>query len=657
MTSKPEFDYKKAFSRNIGWLTEDEQQYLRCKKIAVAGCGGVGGIHLLTLARLGIERFHVADLDNFEIHNFNRQAGAFMSTVDKPKAEVMERFIKDINPNAEIKTFLHGVSADNLDEFLEGVDFFVDSLDAFAPDIRELVYKSCRERNIPAMTVAPIGMGAAYVIILPNGMTFEEYYRMANQDFYGKVFQFLVGINPKLASRKYLVDDSTLDLAGKRGPSTPMACQLCAGVMGTEVLKILLNRGRVYAAPHYHLYDAYLGIHKIGWLPWGNNNPIQKMKHYLFTKILENAEQNRKTTTKVEYTTTIEKILDLARWAPSADNTQPWRFEIKDQYNLIVYLKDEADANLYDFDASLTEMMAGILIETIRLAATTFGWETKWVYQKAGNHEHMITINFIPNENIKVDSLAYCIKKRSVDRRKYQLRPLNKFIKQQLEKAVGDEFELRWFTSSKDRKGISRLNMLGTKLRMSLPELFSIHKETIITNEDNPQVGIPLSSITQNFFTKRLTKWSMQKWSRVKLLNKLGGITIGSVDLDLKPGIYCTAHVVLATKDNTGSQEQRYLRAGMALQRLWLTATKLGLVMQPSFTPIIFSYYAKNNIKFTNNEKIIKAAHKILEQANKFFPMDKAMFLGRIGYPSRAKLSSRSERLPLEALLVNKSEK
>ena len=48
------FDYAQAFSRNIGWVTRDEQQRLRGKRVAIAGLGGVGGVHLLTLARLGV---------------------------------------------------------------------------------------------------------------------------------------------------------------------------------------------------------------------------------------------------------------------------------------------------------------------------------------------------------------------------------------------------------------------------------------------------------------------------------------------------------------------------------------------------------------------------------------------------------------------------
>src|SRR5205807_96697 len=59
------FSYDEAFCRNLGWLTEREQQILRGKCVAIAGMGGVGGGYLLTLTRLGVGAFRIADLDRF----------------------------------------------------------------------------------------------------------------------------------------------------------------------------------------------------------------------------------------------------------------------------------------------------------------------------------------------------------------------------------------------------------------------------------------------------------------------------------------------------------------------------------------------------------------------------------------------------------------
>jgi len=68
------FTYDEAFSRNIGWLTRQEQDSLRHQRVAIAGLGGVGGFHLLTLCRLGISKFNLADFDSFDLANRKRSS-------------------------------------------------------------------------------------------------------------------------------------------------------------------------------------------------------------------------------------------------------------------------------------------------------------------------------------------------------------------------------------------------------------------------------------------------------------------------------------------------------------------------------------------------------------------------------------------------------
>lgn len=271
------FDYDTAFSRNIGWVTETEQQLLRAKRIAIAGLGGVGGSHLLTLTRLGIGNFNISDLDIFELANFNRQAGASLSHVGRPKVEVLAEMARDINPELDIRQFPQGVDADNVDAFLEDVDLYVDGLDFFALKARRLVFARCAEQGIPAVTAAPLGMGAALLNFLPGKMTFEQYFRLEGQSEDEQLLRFLLGLSPAMLQMPYLVDDSRVDLDAHKGPSTPMACELCAGMAATHALKILLNRGKVPAAPWGLHFDAYRNRFKKTWRPGGNENPIQRL--------------------------------------------------------------------------------------------------------------------------------------------------------------------------------------------------------------------------------------------------------------------------------------------------------------------------------------------------------------------------------------------
>jgi len=270
------FDYAAAFDRNIGWVTEGEQASLRQKRVAITGMGGVGGIYLTTLARLGIGKFHIADLDSFELGNFNRQAGAMMSTLGRPKVEVLAEMARDINADCELEVFPQGVNPDNLERFFRGVDLYVDGLDAFAFDAREMVFAYCAAHGIPAVTVAPLGMSAALMNFLPGGMTFEEYFQVAGHSPIEKSIRFLVGFAPSLLHRTYLVDPTRVNLEERRGPSTGLSCQLCAGVAAGEALKILLGRGKVRGAPHAMQFDAYRNRLAHTWRPGGNRNPLNR---------------------------------------------------------------------------------------------------------------------------------------------------------------------------------------------------------------------------------------------------------------------------------------------------------------------------------------------------------------------------------------------
>lgn len=270
------FNYDEAFSRNIGWVTREEQQLLKNKRVAIAGLGGVGGDHVITLSRLGIGALNISDLDFFEVANFNRQAGAFVSTVGQPKESVIVKVARDINPEISIQSFSRGIDVNNLDAFLKGVDLYIDGLDYFAVDIRRKVFAACEEKKIPAITAAPLGMGAALLVFIPGKMGFEDYFQLEGRSEVDQLIRFLVGLSPAMLQRRYLVDPSSVDFPNHKGPSTPMACKICAGMAAVQALKILLGRGRVICAPRSQQFDPYRNKYAVTWRPLGNRNPIQR---------------------------------------------------------------------------------------------------------------------------------------------------------------------------------------------------------------------------------------------------------------------------------------------------------------------------------------------------------------------------------------------
>jgi molybdopterin/thiamine biosynthesis adenylyltransferase len=281
ISGTPSFSYQEAFGRHLGLFNPEEQKRLRSSRVAIAGMGGVGGIHLITLARLGIGAFHIADPDHFELANFNRQYGATLRTLGEPKAEVMAEEARAVNPELRLRVFSEAITTRNVSEMLDGVDVLVDGIDFFSIDARRRLFREARRRGLWAITAGPIGFSAAWLVFSPTGMSFDEYFDLNDSmDQADQLVAFLVGLTPRATQRAYL-DLTQVDPRTCKGPSAGLACHLCSGVVAAEVVKILLGRSPIRSAPYYFQFDAYRQKLCKGRLLWGNRHPWQRVKRVI----------------------------------------------------------------------------------------------------------------------------------------------------------------------------------------------------------------------------------------------------------------------------------------------------------------------------------------------------------------------------------------
>ena len=651
-----QFDYSAAFTRNTGWVTQSEQGVLRSKRVAIAGLGGVGGSHLLTLTRMGIGSFTLADFDSFEIANFNRQAGAGVSTLGRKKTDVLVERALDINPELDLKIFPQGVDRENVDDFLKGADLYLDGLDFFAVQARRLTFDACMRSGIPSVTAAPLGMGVALLNFMPGKMTFEEYFQFDGHSEEEQLLRFLLGLSPAMLQGRYLVDPSAVRLAEHRGPSTPMACELCAGVAGTEALKILLGRGEVVAAPRGLHFDAYRNRLVRTWRPGGNRHPVQRLglllaRRRFGNQTIRHAPPGTGTRT---YERTVLKILDLARWAPSGDNAQPWRFEILDDYHAVIHGHDTREHCVYDLRGHASQLALGALLETISIAASRYGLRTEARARPGEPETHpKIDIQFINDPDIKPDPLLPCISQRATQRRSLSSRPLSTSERIALETAIGSGFHVRWLEDFPQRLRMARLLFRNGHLRLTLPEAYATHKSIIDWEHDLSEDRIPATAVGLDPMAQRLMRWAIASQARVNFLNSYAaGTLIPCLELDFIPGLACAAHFIIFAERPPESLDD-FLNAGRAVQRLWLTAASLNLQFQPEMTPLIFNSYVQNGVAFSRNAHSNRLAQKLASRLADIAAPESianAVFMGRIGAGATPK--ARSIRLPLEKLLL-----
>jgi molybdopterin/thiamine biosynthesis adenylyltransferase len=281
------FTFNEAFERNFGLVNKAEQERLASSRIAVAGCGGVGGVHAHTLARLGIGKFRLADPDFFSLANFNRQIGATIETIGRQKAQVTARMIESINPEAEVDILESGIDSNNVGAFLQGADLVVDGVDFFALPARRILLAKAWERKTPVLIAAPLGFSSTLHIFSPGGMSFDEYFDLwDDQDPYEQYVNFLIGLAPSALHAPY-TDISTADPATGRGPSSIIGSQMAACVAGGEALRILLNRGPSLCAPNYLQIDVYRRLLRSRKLRGGNRNLLQRIKKFVIKRYLE----------------------------------------------------------------------------------------------------------------------------------------------------------------------------------------------------------------------------------------------------------------------------------------------------------------------------------------------------------------------------------
>ncbi|KAG2375190.1 hypothetical protein C9374_010194 [Naegleria lovaniensis] len=365
----------------------------------------------------------------------------------------------------------------------------------------------------------------------------------------------------------------------------------------------------------------------------------------------------------------VKNILDVARWAPSGDNMQTWKFEIKSDKEFIVHAYDTRDHCVYDLDGHGSHMGLGALLECIDIASKEFSMKANFHTSHDDDMKIRITLDPLVHADVnEKDPLFKQIKERCVHRRMFKTTPLTLHEKQQLEESVAKYgFKVLWFESFKDRLAMAKLMFLNGQLRLTCEEGFPTHSTIIEWNSQFSADKIPDMAVGLDPISTKLMKWALQSWSRVEFLNKyLGGSLVPGIQLDFLPGIACGAHFMFISQHpNSLVSTQDYIQVGRALQRFWLTATQLDVRLQPETTPIIFSNYVRNGIKFSKSEECLRKARHIEKRLCEIVnshpeaknvsvdgtPLqEQVAFVGRVGHAEKP--YARSIRKSLDELLI-----
>lgn len=627
--------YAKAFSRNIGLLTHQEQLILKNARVAIPGLGGVGGEHLMTMVRSGVGKFNIADFDVFEPVNINRQYGATLNSFGRPKLDVMAELALGANPFLDINGFSDGVTFDNVDEFLKDVDVVLDGLDFFNFDIRRLLFNKAREKGIYVVTAAPLGFSSALLVFSPyEGMAFDDYFHIVeDMKMEDKYLAFAMGLAPRPTHIRYM-DPKKVSLKSKAGPSLDVACLACASIAGSKAIQIILKKGKIKPVPHYIQFDPYLMAFKKGKLLFGNRNPLQRLKTHLVRYLLDQNEKRH--TDKIPATPPIEPgttplshtatsfLIQAGIQAPSGDNCQPWRF--KSSLNTIDVLLDRSSDNSFFNVAQIASMIScGAVIENIKIAATKLGLQTRvQTLPKDGCRGLAATLQFSsPPANAPAphDPLFEEIWKRASNRKLYSRSPIASPMIKKIKSSISDfpDAQLHMITERKKIKEMARTLFAVDQIRSGNRTLHEhLHQmlRHTVREAETKRDGMLLKNMEAGFVGELYLKLT-RPWAVMRALNMVGVDKLAAFHHTYRCVLHSAGIGLLTIKATDAAS---FIEGGRALERIWLTLANSDISMQPVTAVTLF--WLRWQLK--GKEQFSPEHHSILAQAwhnlQKMFP-------------------------------------
>lgn len=233
-----EMGYWELVTRQMSIVTKSEQTRFKDAKIAVMGCGGIGGEVIEMLARMGVGELNVVDNDYFDLSNINRQVLSTFENLGLSKSEVAKERVRQINPYTKVNAFKDEINEENISKIVDDSDLIIDCLDNLLT--RVIVSRYAKSNNIPFIHGAiHATLGQITVFTNEKDIDYETMFNLPSKD--KKLDETIKDELNKLASEKPPVIGPTANIVG------------C--MQAIEAFKIITGIGEIVAAPEILNFD------------------------------------------------------------------------------------------------------------------------------------------------------------------------------------------------------------------------------------------------------------------------------------------------------------------------------------------------------------------------------------------------------------------
>lgn len=567
-------------NRNCYLITPDEQAALAAKRIGIVGLS-VGKAIAVTLAlERAFGQLRIADFDSIDLSNLNRVATS-VHNLGLPKTIVAAREIAEVDPFLQVSVFADGITADNVDPFLcEGgkLDVVIEECDSI--DVKVLVRTRARAAGIPVvMQTSARGMldierfdlepERALFHGLAGDLDMADLRGLTTEQKVPYVLRILDAQNLTARMKASMLEiESSVSTWPQLGSAVA-----CGGAVAADVVRrMMLDQLRLSGRFHVDPEDI------------GRSAQAEPMEHRHQVPAPRQDRADQIWTSLVQ-----DAIL-----APSGGNQQPWHWSVSDSGVLNLYLDRQRTSGLIDFDSGGSYLALGCATENLVLAAHANGSEIQMrTFPSAGNDTHAASFRLAPKrakytEPHWNDRLQLEVKRRQTQRNLSNERPIGPTDMQRLSAAVQSipGAQVQWHTDPHTLRELGRLVGAADRLRILHPvchrEMFrEIRWSAAEAQEQRDGIDIETLGLTPS---DRAGIELCRDWAALQLVARLEG---GHNLEKMSARQICNAAAVgLITMPRSRAID--YFAAGRAVQRMWLTATELGIGVHPMTALVYF---------------------------------------------------------------------
>ncbi|MBI4094889.1 MAG: nitroreductase family protein [Candidatus Liptonbacteria bacterium] len=345
----------------------------------------------------------------------------------------------------------------------------------------------------------------------------------------------------------------------------------------------------------------------------------------------------------------IQKILEAGAQAPSGENCQPWKFRVR-AHTIYVFNIPGRDQSPYNFRQRGSYVAHGALLENISIAAAALGYPGHIEVFPDRNDADIVATVVFSESKPKDEPLYQYIIKRATNRKPYKKTPLAQEVCHALLHSAGDIVGGNVLLTGK-REDIKVLSLVGSMNERLALENKSIHDFLFShinwTDEENQQKKLGFDIKTLELPPPaRATFRLFRHWPILKVLNRVGA----SKAVWKQNGKVYDSSAAVGIVAVRGNKNSDFVTAGRIMERVWLTATKLGLSFQP-MTGILFfmqRIFAGNFEPFTSRQvELIKESY---EKVRQIFKLERETIpiMFRLGYADPP--TAQSLKLPPEII-------